>query len=145
MSLLLYGYLNSINLEYLEVKMNFIYSDMEVGLPIARCGNVRLVYDEECIKQSLYVLFATITHERVRSPFGSELVRLLFQPISKMTEDRIKREIIDKIKRWEPRIQIDRLTITGDVDNNSYGVDMEYTMLKIGRRGSFQTKLNSFN
>lgn len=124
--------------------MKYTYSDMAVGLPIARCGNVRLVYDEDCITQSLYLLFATITHERVRNPFGSELVRLLFQPMNETTTKRIKREIVDKITRWEPRVVIRKLTVIEDRDAHSYDVELLYDCVKMGRSGEFRTRIKQY-
>lgn len=124
--------------------MSYVYSDMVVGLPIARCGNVRLVYDEECIAQSLQVLFATVTHERVRNSFGSDLISLLFQPISTITSDRIRKELSTKIMRWEPRLAITRLSVRPNMDSHAYDIELEYTMLGLGRAGEFRTRINVF-
>ena len=43
--------------------------------------------------------------------------------------DAIKQEIRETISRYEPRINVEKITCKPDFDNNGYNVEMQYTIV----------------
>lgn len=138
-----FGHLNIEN-EFIGVDMPYTYSDMKVGLPIGNGGNVLTVYDEKCIKQSIMAIFSTVSLERVRNPIGSNLLRLLFQPINQDTARRIRYELMQVIERWEPRVEVTNFSIQPDIGKQTYDVSVTYSIRNLGKTDSLRTGLRSF-
>ena len=128
-----------------EVKTKYKYSDMKPGLPLRHGGNVEIVYDEECVKQSIMNIFSTVVHERVRNPIGSGLLRLLFQPVNDTTAMQIRREMVDVIEKWEPRVDVVSFDIQSDVATHSYDVEVSYRIRNIGKSDQIRTRMRSFS
>lgn len=78
-------------------------------------GRVAWSEGEANVRDCLHILLLTEPRERMRLPgFGGGLTRYLFEPNTPGTRQRIRETIEDNIKRWEPRIQIDSVTVDAD-------------------------------
>lgn len=122
---------------------DYVYSDAHKTLKINPSGNVDIKYDEAAIIQSIEMIFATVSGERVRSPIGSALIRLLFQPISDDTARDIHTMIHRDITQFEPRVEIRQLRVTPNYDRNYYDVQVQLRIKKIKRPLLFETRLRS--
>lgn len=49
--------------------------------------------------------------------FGTPLRRLMFEPNDAVVQQQAKDMIVESIRRWEPRITIDEITITTGFDD----------------------------
>jgi phage baseplate assembly protein W len=123
---------------------DFVYSDFDSYLNITDSGNVKVIYDEEVIIQSIKHIMATLSGERVRSDFGGSLVRVLFEPMSQYTVENIRRIISSAIGIYEPRVEISQLVITPDYDLGAYDVRLELIIRSLNRRLTYPIKLNTF-
>jgi len=82
-----------------------IYSDINIQDPL----NQTLIYDIESILQSLDAILSTQTGTRMFFPeFGINLERFLFEPLTRASEFSMKNEIIQKVRKFEKRIEINR-------------------------------------
>jgi hypothetical protein len=117
--------------------MDYKYSDADSRLKKTSTGNVLVKYDEDVIEQSIKTIFATISGERVRSPFGSNLIRFLFDPMNKTTTKRIRRTILGSIEQYEPRVELLNVEVIPFYDNHYYEVIIQYRI--IGLKGLFET------
>jgi phage baseplate assembly protein W len=117
--------------------MDYKYSDADSRLRKTSTGNVLVKYDEDVIEQSIKTIFATISGERVRSPFGSNLIRFLFDPMNKTTTKRIRRTILGSIEQYEPRVELLNVEVIPFYDNHYYEVIIQYRI--IGLKGLFET------
>lgn len=69
------------------------------------------------IKADLIQLLLTNPGERVMMPtFGTALRKLQFQPNDSALEIEAKNMIAQSIKEWEPRIEIQNIAVTSNVD-----------------------------
>lgn len=127
------------------MKTKYVYSDSKIGLEIDYNGVVDVVYDEDCIRQSIMTIFSTVSLERVRNPIGSRLIELLFQPINAEVARSIRREIRNVIERWEPRVTLTKLVITPEYEDRAYSVEATYTIKKLGKEYNLRTGLRSFS
>lgn len=88
------------------------------------------VKDKSAVAQSIKGLLLTRRGERPFQPdLGSGLQNLLFEPLDYGSGALIKKEIIETLSRYEPRISISNLQCYPDVTNNGYEVELEYIIL----------------
>lgn len=73
---------------------------------------------EANIHEHIAIILKTDRSERVMLPaFGAGLSRFLFQPNTAATHARITHAIEVALKRWEPRINLTRVTVGPDPDD----------------------------
>lgn len=110
-----------------------IYSD--VNLDVNTESKLELVYNEDAISKSIVTILGTRKGTRVfRRSFGSYVYDILFDPMDDISVNRLRREIIDAIEEWEPRIKLSNTEVLPDYDNQQYFVEMTYTIPTLGDR-----------
>jgi phage baseplate assembly protein W len=127
------------------MKAKYVYSDFDSHLIIDDNGNVKVLYDEDVIIQSIRHIMATVSGERVRNDIGGSLIRLLFQPIDdELTED-IRDILIDYITKYEDRVIIESISVDPLYDLNAYNIQMRFYIRELNKNVSYQTALRSFS
>ena len=108
-----------------------IFTDIDFGFarhPIS--NDITRKSDVEAIKISLKNLIRATFYERLfNSSIGSSVYRLLFEPMSPIVSVMMKRAIEQTITNFEPRVALQNVIVTTQYDNNSFSVDIEYTIL----------------
>ena len=103
-----------------------IYSDLDLRFtpqPVSK--DVSLSYDDQAVIRSVRNLLLTKPYERLFQPdMGSEIDSLLFEPITPLTGNLLKDEIIRTINNYEPRVSIASLDVNAYPDQNGYSVSM---------------------
>lgn len=113
------------------------YSDIQTKMDQS-LGDVKIVYGEDSIAQSIKNILGIHLGERYKLPqFGSTLRRLLFEPISDLTAMNIEITVRDLIERWEDRITIDTIVVKPFEDENYYEIEVKYIMNTTGQRANF--------
>ena len=125
------------NLKNVNVNINnYTYTDLFLDIeeePIGISGNfldapgsgrdIKVAYDLNAIRNSIGNLFNTIPGERFLLPeYGSDLRRYLFESVSEMQGNLIAREIYSSLNRWEPRVDVVGVDVTGIRDINEYEI-----------------------
>lgn len=106
---------------------NIRYSDANIN--ISETNTDTLVTDDASVANSITTILSTPRGSRVfNREFGSVVDDILFDPIDEFTELRIKREVIDALDIWEPRIQLNTATVLADTANQQYYVELNYTI-----------------
>jgi hypothetical protein len=78
---------------------------------------------EENIRESIRVTLLTELRERVRLPeFGAGLTSYLFEPNNVATRHLIEERIARALKRWEPRIKVEKTRVNEDPDDREAAV-----------------------
>ena len=114
-----------------KTAQSVIYSD--VNLDVNTESDLELVYNEDSINKSVVTILGTRKGSRVfRRTFGSYVNDLLFDPIDEVTTKRLRREIIDAIAEWEPRIIMDDTEVIPDYPNQQYYVELTYRIPSLG-------------
>lgn len=121
----------------------YTFSDLDASMSVDISGNFNILYDEETIIQSIKIIFATISGERVRNPIGSTLIKLLFEPMTEYTAFAIGNIATDAISKYEPRVSITDIKVTPLYDQNIYDVQIKFWIKKLNKSLVFKTKLNS--
>lgn len=82
------------------------------GFPNAQQWNFNTGYDIEVLQSSVKMLLSTVKGERVMEPdYGTNLRRLLFEPMTQGISDVARQEIADALNRWEPRVTLQNITV----------------------------------
>lgn len=103
-----------------------IYSDIDLTFarqPIS--GDISLVYDDRAVINSVRNLLLTNFYERPWQPrLGSNLTKLLFEPVEPLMETTIAAEIRSVITNFESRVTIDSIVVSTNTDENGYDVTL---------------------
>ncbi len=80
---------------------------VDVNSALGLNGKPELLTEAQAIYGSLYNLFMCQIGTRGWQPtYGSDLPKLLWEPIDEMTAQRIRIAILTAVKEWEPRIEL---------------------------------------
>ena len=88
------------------------------------------VKDKAAIVQSISNLLLTNKGERPFQPnLGSNINRVLFEPMDYASAGLIKTEIRDTLKIYEPRVSVQKIYCEPDFDNNAYQVELQFKIV----------------
>lgn len=97
-------------------------------------GSVALSSGPENIRESLEVIVATEPGERIMRPeFGTGLREFLHEPNTAATHRLIQERITRAVQRWEPRVRLDSVSVTGDPDDARRAIaEIRYRLVATG-------------
>lgn len=85
----------------------------------------------KAIANSIDNIIFTTKGEKVGDPlFGTNIKRLLFSPMDRITEQLLRSDILDAVKMYEPRAIIDDVIIIPYYDENLYQIQILYRLIK---------------
>ena len=89
-----------------------------------------VVKDKAAIVQAVRNLLLTQKGERPFQPeLGSDIYRLLFDPMDYGTAALIQKAIFEVIGNCEPRISVDSVIVSPSRDDNGFNVELSYSVL----------------
>ena len=104
----------------------------DISLTFARnpvTHDVVAVSDTDAVKRALEVLLMSRAGETPFFPnFGSRLHTLLFEPIDPITTVLLQHEIGDTITAFEPRVNIEELSVVPTSDELGYDVNILFSI-----------------
>jgi uncharacterized protein len=96
---------------------------------------VKMVDEEEDIKQSLIILLSTIKGERIMQPdYGANMEDLLFEPLNVSFAKRMSDTIERAILFFEPRIKTEDINFNQDYENGLVEIRIEYLVIATNNR-----------
>jgi uncharacterized protein len=96
---------------------------------------VKMVDEEEDIKQSLIILLSTIKGERIMQPdYGANMEDLLFEPLNVSFAKRMSDTIERAILFFEPRIKTEDINFNQDYENGLVEIRIEYLIIATNNR-----------
>jgi phage baseplate assembly protein W len=96
-------------------------------LQIGTTGGLRESANLEKIEESIRIILATQYGERVMRPdFGCNLRSLVFAVNNSSTKALARHYVIDGLKQWEPRIDVEDVTVTNDIANKRLLIEIIY-------------------
>lgn len=116
-------------------KTNKRYKDLDLSLTIHPVRkDVNKLSDERAIIQSIKTLLLTKHYERPFNPdLGSNINKLLFEPLDPITAVSLKREIEQTVKNYEPRVSLQSVIVKPDFDNNAFSVSIIFIMKSLSQ------------
>jgi phage baseplate assembly protein W len=93
----------------------------------APTGDVAMAAYDEDVRQAVLIILKTTPGERVMRPqFGAGLADLVFEPITTSLLALIKHRVETALIQWEPRIDIDEVTVTPSPALGRVDIDIRY-------------------
>ena len=87
-------------------------------------------FNEKAVINSVKNLVSTNFYERPFQPeLGSNIRRLLFEPIDSIVAASLERQLQETIENFEPRVSIDSITAYAAPDENGYSVSLVFFIL----------------
>ena len=107
------------------------YSDLDLDFMINPVtGDINKKTGEAAIKRSVRNLIFTNYYERpFKSNIGSDVTKLLFDNVDVLTASLIEDAIARLINNFEPRVKLQDVVVSFDIDNNGFNVRLEYIIL----------------
>jgi len=99
-----------------------------------KTGDLLLLQNDSAIRFSLKNLLSTAFGERLFQPtIGGSLRPMLFEPIDAITTLEIHDRVFRTIKNHEPRVSNIIVDVIANPDENGYVVNVEYSIIAIGK------------
>lgn len=124
-----------------KTEKKYIYSDIHMDIvpepsPLSKSMNtkgtsvdIKMSLDEGAIMNSIKNIFTTTPGEKILNPtFGVNLTRWLFEPISEFNGREIGEAIINGLNRFEPRVQLNNVSVIVDEEESMYEITLVLTI-----------------
>jgi phage baseplate assembly protein W len=111
---------------------NRLYKDLDLMFGVTATNDVAKRLDVNAVKQSIKnLLFIRKGEKLFRPEIGTDLYRILFEPMDFLTIDLLRDVILETIEKYEPRARIEDIEINPDFDNNSYDVTLYFFVIGV--------------
>ena len=111
--------------------INRQYSDLDLNFTIHPVKkDINIWKDEQAVIHAVRNLLVTSHYERPFQPdLGSNIRRLLFEPLDNITATSLEREIIQTITNFEPRVRIIELDVSTNDERNAFEVYIQFDII----------------
>lgn len=134
-----------LNEEIIDVES--VYTDLHLDLDLAKniglglnnviSKDILVDTDLVAIKNSIRNIFTTKKGEKILAPeFGCSLEQYLFNPVSDVYGRLIGQEILEAFEKYEPRVEVKKIKVLANPDQNQYEITVLYNFLEIKKQGS---------
>ena len=108
--------------------MEFVGNGIAFPMQTNAIGGVALVTREREIQEAIRLILGTSPGERpMRPEFGSRISEHVFGPANASTAGQLAYEVRASLERWEPRIDVDDVTVSFDsTDSGVLYIDITY-------------------
>lgn len=114
--------------DYIKPVEKIVFADLDLAFnihPVKK--DLILSTNTNAVKRSLKNLVLTNHYERPFHPeIGSNILKLLFEPMTPLVANHLETEIYNTIVNFEPRVRLENIDVVGDDDYNSYRVTITY-------------------
>ena len=112
-----------------------MWKDIDIQLRKKVNGDIKDMTNIYAIENSIENIFKTMPgSRRMLPPFASPIYGLLFEPIDKITAERIGYLLLESIEKWETRIQIENINVDPREDDNMYIITLKYNIINDGTK-----------
>ena len=88
--------------------------------------------NERAISRSLKNLLLTNPGERLFNPnLGSKILGSLFENVDESSAFEVREEIINTVINYEPRVELNRVSVEPNYNDNAFNVTIDYTIIGI--------------
>jgi phage baseplate assembly protein W len=123
---------------YTDLHLDFELSkNIGLGLNDVISKDILIDTDLVAIKNSIKNIFTTKKGEKILAPeFGCSLEQYLFNPISDVYGRLIGQEILEAFEKYEPRVEVKKIKVLANPEQNQYEITVLYNFLEIKKQGS---------
>ena len=121
----------------------YYYDLSKIGKDFTGKKDVAILTNEQAVLESVVNIISTEPGDRVMNPlFGCPINQFLFEPIDEITSSFIQKTLTDSILRFEKRLENLEITVTPNEDQNSYAVDIVFSMKTSTSKQTINITLN---
>jgi phage baseplate assembly protein W len=118
----------------LDLKLNYTNDPRLKSGEIIK--DIQVSYDLEAIKNSLFNLFTTIPGQKILNPvYGLNLFQFLFSGITDENARAMGEIILKGINKYEPRVDVVKISVAPDPDNNTYEIGLQLNVPSLNIEG----------
>lgn len=112
-------------------------------LPVPVGGELRFPGYAESVRENLRVILSTRPGEQLMRPdYGAGLTEFLHQPNTVTTRRRIHDRVTEAIRRWEDRLELDRVDVVPDPERPGVvRVEIAYRLTRTGEPSTLNATL----
>jgi len=93
-------------------------------------SDIIVIKDFAAIKNSIKNLLLTSPGERFFNPeIGSGVSKILFEPVDPFTAYELQSEITSCIEKFEPRVKLNKVSVTTRYDELGYDVTVDFSVI----------------
>lgn len=113
---------------YIKPKEKHSYTDLDLTFTIHPVKKDLVIStDSNAIRKSLKNLVLTNHYERLFHPeIGSNVSKLLFEPMNPVTANYLEEEIFNTITNFEPRVKLSNIDVIPYEEYNAYNIVITY-------------------
>jgi len=109
---------------------SYIWSDVDPELDKDTSGDIKKDINVEAVLNSLRNIIGTEQGtRRMLQRFGGDVRSLLFEPMDDITARIIGQRVLESIKYWENRINVDGLDIEPVYSSGAYNCRLSFTII----------------
>jgi len=111
------------------------YKDFDMSFKVnPYTGDIRMKEDVDAIKQALTNLIFTNFGERPFRPLlAGGLGKLLFEPLDRITINRLDNALRTMIANWEPRVEVLEVSFKDKADDNALEITFSFNVINISQ------------
>lgn len=107
-----------------------LYTDLDPSLNMAWDNDITVTKGARAVKNSILGIVTTRKGTRVFNPdFGCDLTDSLFENMTPLTAETVRKNIVNAIRNYEPRIYNLSVEATGNYDNNELIVTIKFSIV----------------
>lgn len=142
--------------EQIALSQQYLYKDLFLDLQNSYSYNnqlnrsvqlkdVQALFDINAISQSITNILLTTPGQKILNPeFGLDLRQYIFDPVDDFTTQEIQADIEEKLPQQEPRIELESVEVTADIDEQQYNITLQINVPSLNVYGlSLRSVLNS--
>ena len=120
-----------------------IYRDLDLDFQVnSATKDIQKLSDVEAVKRSVRNLINTNHYERPFHPeIGSDVRAMLFEPMTPLTALNLQRKVAEVLNNFEPRINLQQVLATPDLDRNSYHLRIMFYVVGVAGDVTVETML----
>lgn len=112
-----------------EKEKEFLGQGIAFPFQLSPTGRLNLSSGEDDIQQSIRIILGTAPGERLMRPeFGCRIYELLFDPYDIATRSQIIDYVREALAWWEPRIEVQEVTVESENEEGRIFVKIDYTI-----------------
>lgn len=110
-----------------------LYKDIDLSFSMnPNTKDISKKLDVQAVKQALKILMNTQFYEKPFDPlYGSNIRRMLFEPFGRSTASMLSNEIDNAITTYEPRVKVEEVICTPNIDQHTYDVEIRFYVIGI--------------
>lgn len=139
-----------------SLESDFLYKDIQLDIEnqtrfspqlnqSLKVEDIQAVYDIESVLNSMVTAFTTSRGEKILEPeYGVDLRQYLFEPLNDAIIFDIESDITSRLPRFEPRIEVEGVSVDGDPDIQEIRITMQINVPSLNVYGlSVKSRLDS--